>query len=42
MRKYEVTLTITTDLNPGKWNWHELIGLEGEEEMFVEVEEVNV
>ena len=40
MRTYEVKLTITTDLNPRKWNWHELVGLEGEEEMSVEVEEL--
>ena len=40
MRTYEVKLTIKTELNPNKWNWHELVGIEGEEEMFVEVEEV--
>lgn len=39
MKTYEVLLTITTDHNPEKWNWHELIGLEGKEEMFILVEE---
>ena len=42
MKTYEVRLTITTENNPNKWNWHEIVGLEDGEDMFVEVEELDV
>ena len=41
MRTFEVKLIIATDNgNPRKWNWHELVGIEADEEMFVQVEEL--
>ena len=42
MRKWKVELEITTDLNPNKWNWSELLDLqyEGEELNWVDVEEI--
>ena len=30
--KYTIMLEITTNLNPNKWNWHELLDLSGDEE----------
>jgi hypothetical protein len=41
MRKFEIKLTIKTDNgDPNEWNWHELVGVELDEDMFVEVEEL--
>ena len=39
--KYLIQIELTTELNPNKWNWHELIELDAEEELFViSIEEV--
>lgn len=42
MPKYKVTLEITTELNPNKWNWSELLELsyQGEELNWVEIEKM--
>jgi hypothetical protein len=40
MNTYKITLTLTTDLNPNKWNWHELVDVSPDETLFVEVESV--
>lgn len=34
---YIVTLELTTDANPNKWNWSELLDLSPEETLFVEI-----
>ena len=40
MTKYRITLEITTELNPNKWNWSELLDLsyEGEELNWIDIE----
>jgi hypothetical protein len=40
MTKYKITLELTTEYNPNKWNWHEVLDLYPDEELFVAVEEM--
>jgi hypothetical protein len=40
MSKYKVILELTTEYDPNEWNWHEIVGLYPEEELFVAVEEL--
>jgi hypothetical protein len=40
MTKYKITLELTTEYDPNEWNWHEIVGLYPDEELFVAVEEM--
>jgi len=35
MDTYKITLALTTDLNPKKWNWHEILEVGVDESLIV-------
>jgi hypothetical protein len=42
MNKFKIILELTTEYNPNSWNWHEMLELHTNEELFVQVENMEM